>query len=350
MTFTITQPREGYRCAVCGSADVIGKGKHPRRFGKPKLKHRKQIAIDEISTGKGHRYVTIVIDVESGAVGHVGEGTGVYALKPFWKRLRASGAKIEAVAADTSPAYIEAVIAHLPNATLVFDRFHVIELYHAELTELRRDLHRQPEGTMQKSVLKGIRRLLLKRPENLDPTRNEPERLEEALRLNEPPAIAYYLKEERFYVQSEGIVADALDQLPQPEAFGNTRRIVALGRAPLPGCSRVPGRGVTVPHAHASQPFATPPEPFSRPVRAAILGRLGASQNANTPGETPKYRASLPMCVRLRERLPDRTSEMVESAIPVALATSVWRTSLASMRCWSMSASDSGPIGWASAS
>ncbi|HUT58578.1 MAG TPA: transposase family protein, partial [Phycisphaerae bacterium] len=32
VTFTITQPREGYRCAVCGSANVIGKGKHPRRF------------------------------------------------------------------------------------------------------------------------------------------------------------------------------------------------------------------------------------------------------------------------------------------------------------------------------
>ena len=32
VTFTITQPRESYRCAVCGSADVIGKGKHPRRF------------------------------------------------------------------------------------------------------------------------------------------------------------------------------------------------------------------------------------------------------------------------------------------------------------------------------
>jgi transposase len=167
-----------------------------RRFGKPKLRHLKQIAIDEISTGKGHRYVTIVMDLESGAVVHVGEGKGGDALKFFWKRLRASGAKIEAVATDMSPAYIEAVITHLPNATLVFDRFHVIKLYHDKLSELRRELHRQLEDTMQKSVLKGIRWLLLKRPEHLDPTRNEPERLEEALRLNEPLAIAYYLKEE----------------------------------------------------------------------------------------------------------------------------------------------------------
>ena len=167
-----------------------------RRFGKPKLKHLKQIAIDEISTAKGHRYVTIVMDLESGAVVYVGEGKGGDALKPFWRRLRASGAKIEAVATDMSPAYIEAVIGHLPEATLVFDRFHVIKLYNDKLSELRRELHRQLEETMEKSVLTGIRWLLLKRPENLDPARNEPERLEEALRLNEPLAIAYHLKEE----------------------------------------------------------------------------------------------------------------------------------------------------------
>jgi transposase len=278
--FTITQPRESYCCAVCGSGDVIGKGKQKRRFrmvpvggkpvylelavprvecrqcgavrqvrigfadprvsytraferhalelskrmtikdvadhlgiswdvikeiqkrnlqrrfGKPRLKHLKQIAIDEISTGKGHRYVTIVMDLQSGAVVYVGEGKGGDALTPFWKRLRASGAKIEAVATDMSPAYIEAVVTHLPHATLVFDHFHVIKLYHEKLSDLRRDLHRQLEDTMQKSVLKGVRWLLLKRPENLDPTRNEPQRLDEALRLNEPLATAYYLKEE----------------------------------------------------------------------------------------------------------------------------------------------------------
>ena len=42
---------------------------------------------------------------------------------------------------------------------------------------------------MQKDVLKGVRWLLLKRPEHLDPTRNEPKRLQEALRLNEPLAM-----------------------------------------------------------------------------------------------------------------------------------------------------------------
>ncbi len=174
----------------------IQKGDLQRRFGRPKLKHLRQIAIDEISTAKGHRYLTIVLDLESGAVVHVGRGKGGDALKDFWARLRRSRARIEAVATDMSPAYIDAVVSHLPKATLVFDRFHVVKLYNDRLSQLRRALYHQLKDSLQKNVLKGVRWLLLKRPENLDPTRNEPKRLQEALRLNEPLATAYYLKEE----------------------------------------------------------------------------------------------------------------------------------------------------------
>jgi transposase len=183
-----------------------------RRFAKPRLKHVKQIAIDEISTGKGHQYVTIVLDLESGAVLHVGQGKGGDALLAFWSRLRASGAKIEAVASDMSPAYIDAVTTHLPRATLVFDRFHVIKLYHEKLSDLRRELYRQLADTMQRDVLKGVRWLLLKRPEHLDASRREPQRLREALRLNEPLAIAYHLKEElnEIWEQDDQETAQAL--------------------------------------------------------------------------------------------------------------------------------------------
>lgn len=174
----------------------IQKSDLERRFGRPRLKNLRQIAIDEISTAKGHRYLTIVLDLESGAVVHVGRGKGGEAVKSFWKRVRRSGAKIEAVATDMSPAYIDAVTTHLPDATLVFDRFHVIKLYNDKLSELRRALYHQLQDTMQKKVLKGVRWLLLKRPESLDPAREEPQRLREALRLNEPLAIAYYLKDE----------------------------------------------------------------------------------------------------------------------------------------------------------
>jgi transposase len=183
-----------------------------RRFARPKLKHLKQIAIDEISIGKGHKYVTLVMDLESGAVVHVGQGKGGDALTAFWRRLRASHAKIEAVATDMSPAYIDAVTTHLKKATLVFDRFHVIKLYNEKLSDFRRAMYRELTDLAKKSVLKGVRWLLLKRPENLDPSRREPERLREALRLNQPLAIVYQLKEElnEIWEQDDRETAEAL--------------------------------------------------------------------------------------------------------------------------------------------
>lgn len=163
-----------------------------KRFAKPKLEKLKQIAIDEISIGKGHRYLTIVLDLKSGAVVFVGDGKGADALEPFWQRLRRSGVKIEAVATDMSPAYINAVLTHLPEAALVFDHFHVIKLYNDKLSDLRRKLYHEATNLLQKQVIKGTRWLLLKNPENLDNRRREPERLAEALRLNEPLVLAYY--------------------------------------------------------------------------------------------------------------------------------------------------------------
>ena len=45
-----------------------------RRYAKPKLKHLRYIAIDEIAVAKGHCYLTVVMDLESGAVVFVGDG------------------------------------------------------------------------------------------------------------------------------------------------------------------------------------------------------------------------------------------------------------------------------------
>jgi len=183
-----------------------------RKYGKPKLKHLQKIAIDEISVGKGHKYITIVMDLESGAIVHIGEGKGGDALLPFWERLRRSRAKIEAVATDMSPAYISAVTTHLPDATLIFDRFHVIKLYNDKLSDLRRAMYRDLTDTLQRKAIKGTRWLLLKRPDQLDDSRRETRRLEEALKLNEPLAIAYYLKEEltEIWEQDDRASAEAL--------------------------------------------------------------------------------------------------------------------------------------------
>jgi transposase len=166
------------------------------RFKKPRLGKLKQIAIDEISIGQGHRYLTVVLNLQTGAVVFVGEGKGADALEPFWSRLRAARARVEAVATDMSPAYIQAVRENLGNAIHVFDHFHVIKLFNEKLSDFRRELYHEATAKMDKAVLKGTRWLLLKNPENLDPKKKERERLEEALRMNQPLATVYYLKED----------------------------------------------------------------------------------------------------------------------------------------------------------
>ena len=165
-------------------------------FGKPKLRHLRQLAIDEIAIGKGHHYLTVVLDLATGAVVFVGDGKGVEALQPFWPRLRRARAKVAAVATDMSPAYTRAVRDHLPRAVHVFDHFHVIKLFNDKLSAFRRDLFHELTSDRDRRVLKGARWLLLKNPENLDDDRDERRRLDDALRLNQPLATAYYLKED----------------------------------------------------------------------------------------------------------------------------------------------------------
>jgi transposase len=165
-----------------------------RRFGKPKLHKLTQIAIDEIAVGKGHHYLTVVLNLLTGAVVFVGDGKGVAALTPFWRRVRR--ARIVAVATDLSAAYLRAVRDNLPRAVHAFDHFHVIKLFNDKLSAFRRELYHQLSSDHDRKILKGTRWLLLKNPENLDPERNEHHRLEAALRLNAPLAVAYYLKED----------------------------------------------------------------------------------------------------------------------------------------------------------
>ena len=166
-----------------------------KRFGRPRLRDLKILAIDEIYIGRTHKFLTIVINWETGAIVFVGKGKGENALNPFWKRLRSSRAKVNAVATDMSSAYYASVRKNLPNVKHVFDRFHIIKLMNEKLTQLRRDLQREAIA-MGKDVLKGIRWLLLKGSDNLDESKNERARLDEAMNLNEPLATAYYLKED----------------------------------------------------------------------------------------------------------------------------------------------------------
>ena len=216
-----------------------------RRFARPKLHKLRQIAIDEISIGQGHRYLTMVLDLKSGAVAFVGDGKGAEALEPFWHRLKRQKVRLEAVATDMSPAYISAVLTHLPKATLVFDRFHVTKLYNDGLSDLRRKLYQEATDLMQKQVLKGTRWLLLKNPENLSQDRQEAERLEEALHLNQPLATG---------LLSEGRPAAVLG----PD---RTKRTAAAFLEDW--IARARGAGIPLAPAVRQDPGAPSPRPFS---------------------------------------------------------------------------------------
>jgi transposase len=122
-----------------------------KHYSSPNLEGVKHIAIDEFAVKKGHKYMTVVLDLDTGIIIFVGDGKGAEALEPFWRRIKRNKVDIQAVAIDMSPAYISAVTNNLPQA---------------------------------------------QNNENLNDEREESERLEEALAINKPLSIAYYLKEE----------------------------------------------------------------------------------------------------------------------------------------------------------
>ena len=165
-----------------------------KKLSRPGLGGLKHLAVDENYLGKKHKFVTLVVDLATRAIVSVTKGRGEASLKGFFKRLIRAGATIRAVATDMAGGYISAVKKNLPTAGLVFDHFHVIKLMNEKLTILRRDLYRELKEGLGRDVLKGVRWLLLRNPENLRTKGqvDEKKRLEEALKLNEPLAIAQF--------------------------------------------------------------------------------------------------------------------------------------------------------------
>jgi transposase len=162
-------------------------------YGRPVLRGVRYLGIDEIHLGKKTRFYTIALDLEDGRILWAKPGRGKAALQGFWRRLGAAKAKIKAVATDMSAAYWSAVLEHLPEAALVFDKFHILKLMNERLDELRRQMVREAEGPL-KMQIKGTRFLLLRNPKNL--TGDQIPKLDQALHLNEPLLLGWYLKEE----------------------------------------------------------------------------------------------------------------------------------------------------------
>lgn len=153
-----------------------------------------RLGLDEVSRRKGQQYLTVVYDLERGRVVWVGRDRTAATMARFFAWLgRRRARAIAVVCCDMWAVYIDAVRAHLPQATLVFDRFHITQYLNRAVDEVRRQTWRQMAGR-EKAEFKRTRFLWLSNPENL--RREARTRLSGLLRLNSPIVKGYLLKED----------------------------------------------------------------------------------------------------------------------------------------------------------
>ena len=95
------------------------------------------IVIDEFHIGR-KGFLTIVRDLTTGAVLFIGDGKSGDSLAPFAQRLKSSACQIITVAVDLANSFSAWVKETLPEATIVYDRFHVVKLMNGKLNSVRR--------------------------------------------------------------------------------------------------------------------------------------------------------------------------------------------------------------------
>jgi len=152
------------------------------------------LGVDEVARAKGHDYVTVVYDLGTGALLWVGDGKSADSFGVFLAELsQQTAAGIQAVAMDMGLAFQAAVKAHLPEAAIVFDRFHVMKLYSDVIRSVRKTEFRKADAD-GKPVIKGSLYLLLGNRQRLDDSGIA--RLEALMHANQTLSTVYTLKEQ----------------------------------------------------------------------------------------------------------------------------------------------------------
>lgn len=152
------------------------------------------IGIDELSYRKGQRYLTLVSDLESGRILWSKEGRSAATLEAFFAEIGADAcARIRHAAIDMFEGFAQAIRRWLPNARLVYDRFHVQQLASKAVDDVRRAEWQRLRGTDEARSIKHTRWVLLRNPWNRTPAQNE--RLAALPKENRLLYRAYLLKE-----------------------------------------------------------------------------------------------------------------------------------------------------------
>ncbi len=149
----------------------------------------RHLGIDEKASRRGHNYISLVVDLDTHKVIFATEGRDGSVLTEFVHTMEAGGGSrdaVDLVTMDMSAAFIAGVEREFPQAQIIFDKFHVIQLVTEAVDEVRR------EEQKEVAELKGSRYLFLKNPDNL--TRKQQAQLESLLHVPLKTARAYGLR------------------------------------------------------------------------------------------------------------------------------------------------------------
>lgn len=153
------------------------------------LSHVTAISTDETSAKRGHDYITIFMDPQERNVIHVTKGKDAATWKSCKDHLEAHGGdadKVVEVCMDMSPAFIKGATENFPNASITFDKFHIIKTANEAVDEVRRTESKRTDE------LKNTRYIWLKNQDNL--TKNQKETLDKLKDCELDTAKAYRMR------------------------------------------------------------------------------------------------------------------------------------------------------------
>jgi len=154
------------------------------------------IGVDEIQYAKGHKYLTLVYQIDLGVTRllWVGRERTIESFQGFFQVIGDElASKIAFVCSDMWEPYLKVIREKCSEALHILDRFHIVANMNKALDQVRASQSRRMALEGRTPVLKKSRWLLLKREENLKTEQRF--RLRDLLRYNLKTVRAYLLKE-----------------------------------------------------------------------------------------------------------------------------------------------------------